>query len=93
MDTHQNQFQTKNLFVATFLLASGKVNFSGLKVLNHKTKLFCFLPKKIAQELEIKYFDGAVLPVKKVFAEYNSLKDLLFQRETNGDLYERKYSR
>lgn len=90
MDDPQGEFQTKNLFVASFLLASGQVEFLGLKRLDSKTKLFCFSPKKKAEEIEIAYFSGAALPVKTVFAEYNTLKDILFQRESNGVNYGEK---
>lgn len=65
-------------------MASGQVKFLGLEVLDTKTKLFTFFPVEDAQKLETEYFSGGQLPVKTVFAEYNSLKDLLFQRETNG---------
>ena len=77
-------FKTKNLFLATYLLASAKVRFIGLEELDVTTKLFIFSPAKVAQELEIEYLSGGQLPVKNVFAEYNTLKDLLFQRETSG---------
>jgi hypothetical protein len=88
----QNEYLTKNLFVATFLIAAGKVKFMGLKSLDQKTKLFRFSPKEKAEELEIAYFSGAKLPVKTVFAEYNTLKDMLFQRESNGESsYDRNY--
>lgn len=85
MDT----FKTKNLFIATYLIASGKVKFLGLETLDSKTKLFKFSPVDIAQELETEYFSGGSLPVKIVFAEYNTLKDLLFQRESNAVNYGR----
>jgi hypothetical protein len=75
-------YKTKNLFVATYLLASGKVIFEGLEVLDSKTKLFSFSPLRTAVELETEYFRGGALSVKHVFSEYNALKDLLFQRET-----------
>lgn len=88
MDISQKEYLTKNLFVATFLLASDQVEFHGLKKLDDKTKLFCFSPKNKAEELEVSYFRGDALPIKRVFAEYNSLKDLLFDRETNGEKYE-----
>ncbi len=78
------KYTTKNLFIATYLLASGKVEFQGLETLDHKTKLFVFTPYEAAKELEREYFSGGALPVKTVFAEYNTLKDLLFARETNG---------
>lgn len=81
------EYFTKNLFVATFLLASGEVKFLGLRRLDHKTRLFRFTPKEKADELEAAYFQGEALPVKTVFAEYNSLKDLLFERDPNGEKY------
>ncbi|TSC88007.1 MAG: hypothetical protein G01um10147_238 [Microgenomates group bacterium Gr01-1014_7] len=81
-------FKTKNLFLATYLLASGHVKFLGLETLDFKTKLFTFSPANIAQKLEAEYLSGGVLPVKDIFAEYNFLKDLLFDRETNGEKYE-----
>lgn len=87
MENPQDVYQTKNLFVATFLMTSAKVKFLGLRTLDSKTKLFCFSPKSIACELEIAYFQGASLPVKTVFSEYNTLKDLLFQRDSNGGGY------
>lgn len=77
-------FKTKSLFIATYILASRKIKFLGLETLDSKTKLFTFSPINVAQELETEYFSGGQLPVKDVFAEYNNLKDLLFQRETNG---------
>lgn len=83
MDT----FKTKNLFIATYLMASGKVKFLGLETLDFKTKLFKFSPANVAQQLETEYFSGGSLPVKVVFSEYNTLKDLLFQRESNGGTY------
>lgn len=81
-------FKTKNLFLATYLLASGQIKFLGLETLDYKTKLFTFSPVGTAQKLEVEYLSGGKLPVKDVFAEYNSLKDLLFDRETNGEKYE-----
>ena len=81
----ETTYKTKNLFVATFLLASGKVTFLGLEVLDSKTKLFLFSPLAVAQKLEADYFSGGLLSVKTVFSEYNNLKDLLFQREPNGE--------
>lgn len=78
------KYSTKNLFIATYLLASGKVEFQGLETLDQKTKLFVFTPYETAKQLEREYFSGGALPVKAVFAEYNTLKDLLFARETNG---------
>lgn len=82
-------FKTKNLFVASYLMASGKVRFLGLESLDYKTKLFTFSPEPIATELENEYFSGGQLSVKTVFSEYNSLKDMLFdrERETNGGTY------
>jgi len=82
-----NIYRTKNLFVAAYLLASGKVKFLGLESLDSRTKLFTFSPPNVAQVLEAEYFSGGALPVKHIFAEYNTLKDLLFQRETNGVNY------
>lgn len=77
-------FKTKNLFIATYLMTSGKVKFLGLENLDANTKLFTFSPANTARQLESEYFSGGSLPVKLVFAEYNTLKDLLFQREPNG---------
>jgi hypothetical protein len=71
-------FKTKNLFVAAYLQASGEVKFLGLEILDSKTKLFKFSPSDIASSLESEYFSGGQLSVKTVFAEYNNLKDLLF---------------
>ena len=76
-------FKTKNLFVASYLLASGKVRFHGLETLDYKTKLFKFSPVELAQLLENEYLSGGSLPVKSIFAEYNTLKDMLFDR--NGE--------
>lgn len=84
-------YRTKNLFIATYLLASGKVQFLGLEFLDSKTKLFTFSPLEMAKKLESEYFSGGSLPVKTIFAEYNTLKDLLFQRESNGGSYGREY--
>ncbi len=80
-------YRTKNLFVAAYLMASSKVRFLGLETLDQRTKLFTFTPFATAQEFENDYFSGGALPVKHIFAEYNTLKDLLFQRETNGESY------
>lgn len=82
-------YKTKNLFVAAYLMASGKVRFLGLQELDSKTKLFTFTPFDLARTLEAEYFSGGSLPVKHIFAEYNTLKDLLFQRETNGARYDK----
>ena len=83
-----NLFKTKNLFIASYLLASGKVQFKGLEVLDYKTKLFTFSEPGIAQELESEYYSGGKLSVKTVFSEYNTLKDMLFDsREPNGEKY------
>lgn len=79
------KYTTKNLFVATYLLASGQVTFEGLDTLDFKTKLFVFSPAEKAKQLELEYFSGGSLPVKAVFAEYNTLKDMLFDRDTNGE--------
>lgn len=79
------KYTTKNLFIATYLLCSGKVKFLGLETLDSKTKLFIFTPRVLAQELEAEYFSGGSLPAKNLFAEYNNLKDILFQREPNGE--------
>jgi hypothetical protein len=86
MDIIHEEYLTKNLFVASFLLASRKVKFLGLETLDYKTKLFRFSPKQKAEELETAYFQGQALPVKTVFSEYNSLKDILFSREPNGEV-------
>lgn len=80
-------YKTKNLFITAYLMASGKVRFLGLETLDNKTKLFTFTPSDIARTLEAEYFSGGSLPVKHIFAEYNTLKDLLFQRESNGVTY------
>lgn len=82
-----NIFKTKNLFIATYLLASGKVRFLGLETLDPKTKLFKFSPRDLATQLETEYFPGGALPVKTIFSEYNSLKDIIFQRESNGGCF------
>lgn len=87
MEKHIEKFTTKNLFIATYLLASGKVTLQGLQILDAKTKLFVFTPFERARELEQEYFSGGALPVKTIFAEYNTLKDMLFDRETNGEKY------
>lgn len=86
-------FKTKNLFVASYILSSARVRFLGLEVLDSKTKLFTFSPADVATELESEYFSGGKLPVKTVFAEYNNLKDMLFDRngETNGGKYGNPY--
>jgi hypothetical protein len=78
MENPQGEYQTKNLFVASFIMASEKVKFVGFKILDYKTKLFCFSPLKEAERLETEYFSGATLPAKTLFAEYNRLKDMLF---------------
>lgn len=78
-------YKTKNLFIASYLMASGKVVFHGLETLDFKTKLFTFSPSDLACGLETEYLSGGSLPVKIVFSEYNTLKDLLFERETNGE--------
>lgn len=80
-----DKYTTKNLFIATYLLTSGKVKFLGLETLDYKTKLFIFTPLVLARELEAEYFSGGSLPAKNLFAEYNVLKDVLFQREPNGE--------
>jgi len=82
-------YKTKNLFVAAYLMASGKVRFFGLQTLDKNTKLFTFTPFETSRTLEAEYFSGGSLPVKHIFAEYNTLKDLLFQRESNGEKYDR----
>lgn len=87
MENPQN-YKTKNLFVATYLMASGRVKFCGLEKMDYKTKLFCFSPLLVATELENEYFSGGSLPAKTLFNEYNTLKDLLFQRESNGGNYD-----
>lgn len=76
-------YKTKNLFIATYLLASGKVGFNGVEKLDFKTKLFMFSPIDKATELEAEYFMGGRLPAKTLFNEYNTLKDLLFSKESN----------
>lgn len=88
--TKQSLYKCKNLFVATYLAASGKVQLVGLETLDYKTKLFLFSPAEIASCLESEYFSGGSLPAKTIFSEYNNLKDLLFQRESNGENYENK---
>jgi len=79
------RYTTKNLFISTYLLTSGKVKFLGIETLDYKTKLFIFTPLALAQKLEAEYFSGGALPAKILFAEYNNLKDILFQREPNGE--------
>lgn len=58
MKNPQGEYSTKNLFIASFIIASGKVKFVGLKTLDYKTKLFYFLPLKEAERLEVEYFSG-----------------------------------
>lgn len=77
-------FSTKNLYTAAYLLASGAVTFQGFKQLDYKTKLFLFSPLQKAIELEREYYSGGALPAKTLFAEYNTAKDMLFDK-TNGD--------
>lgn len=89
MDKEDKIYETKNLFIASFLMASGRVDFIGLKDLDYKTKLFTFSPASLAQELEADYFSGKPLPAKTLFAEYNTLKDLLFQRDSHEE--EKRY--
>jgi hypothetical protein len=83
MEKKQKIYKTKNLFIATYLLASGEVDFNGVEKLDYKTKLFRFSPIDKARELEAAYFTGGRLPAKTLFNEYNTLKDLLFQGEPN----------
>jgi hypothetical protein len=90
MANPQDEYSTKNLFVAAFLMASGRVRFVCLRSLDYKTKLFCFSPREEAEKLEAEYFSGGALPAKTLFAEYNTLKDLLFNQEPNGDRYGNK---
>lgn len=78
------EYTTKNLFIATFLLCHTGIKLIGTKELNPKTKLFCFTPKTLAEKLENDYFSGSSARAKDLFNNYNTLKDLLFQRETNG---------
>lgn len=80
-------YKTKNLFVATYLMASSKVKFLGTESLDYKSKQFLFTPYDTSTMLETEYFSGGSLPAKHLFAEYNSLKDILFQKEPNGDNY------
>lgn len=78
-----NKFFTKNLFIATFLLCHQEVSFTGTSSLDKHTKLFGFTPENIAREIEASYFRGGMAPAKDLFGNYNTLKDLLFQREPN----------
>lgn len=80
-------YKTKNLFIATFLLCHKELEFHGATQLDSKTKFFCFTPKETATQLENAYFSGASVPAKDLFNNYNTLKDLLFQRESNGEEY------
>lgn len=82
MENQDQTYETKNLFIASFLMASQRVDFAGLRDLDYKTKLFTFSPASLARELEADYFSGKPLPAKTLFAEYNTLKDLLFQRDS-----------
>jgi len=93
MEKSMEIYKTKNLFIATYLSASNKVQFKGLETLDSKTKLFCFTPLGLAKQLEGEYFSGGKVSAKALFAEYNTLKDMLFQRESNGGNYERKFYR
>jgi hypothetical protein len=83
-------YETKNLFIATYLMVTNQVQFLGLRQLDSKTKLFVFSPANLANQLEAEYFSGASSPAKLLFAEYNNLKDLLFQREANGEKYDHR---
>lgn len=83
MTEDKETYTTRNLFVATFLLCQRNISFVGTKQLDVKTKLFCFLPKQAAEELETQYFAGGKVSAKDLFNNYNTLKDLLFQRESN----------
>lgn len=84
MENNIDIYRTRNLFIATYLNVSGKVKFLGLETVDNKTKLFLYSPLAAAKELETDYFAGGQMPVKTVFAEYNNLKDMLFNRESNG---------
>ena len=83
----EQTYKTKNLFVATYLMASSQVRFLGTEDFDYKSKQFLFTPLDKAKALEVEYFAGGSLPAKLLFAEYNSLKDILFQKETNRERY------
>lgn len=82
---NQNTYRTKNLFVASYLICTNKINFVGIETLDKSTKLFVFSPKETAQQLVTEYFSGGQISAKTLFAEYNNLKDMLFQRDPNGE--------
>jgi hypothetical protein len=76
-------YKTKNIFIASFILATHQVEFLGLETLDSKTKLFTFNPYDVAYKLENEYLSGEGISAKDLFAEYNNLRSLIFDKDKN----------
>lgn len=79
-----DKFKSKNLFVCSYIQATGKVKFVGLETIDPQTKAFIFEPAETASLLEVEYFSGEALPAKSLFAAYVELRKLLKEETKNG---------
>ncbi|MBN1263458.1 MAG: hypothetical protein JW991_03835 [Candidatus Pacebacteria bacterium] len=81
----KNVFKTHQLYIATYLLATGNVPLLCLEKISPKKVLFVFENTLLCQKLINEYWDDvALINPKKLFSCLNELKDRLFaeRRET-----------
>ena len=71
----------KDLSLASYLMASGKVKLEGFDRAKNNIVYFNFTPKNIAEKLINDYWSGLAEPIqpKKLFSCQRELKDILFQ--------------
>lgn len=75
------EYQTKNLNIASYLSASG-LKLVGTSRVNGEV-FFKFAPKDVAEKLEAKYFEGtATTNPRDLFARLKDLRDLIFSRRS-----------
>lgn len=74
------EYQTKNLNIASYLYASG-IQFNGTSKVG-KEFFFRFEPKFQAEELVNKYFlNKATINPKELFSRLHDLKDIIFNQK------------
>jgi len=73
------EFKTYQLNIASYLLATDKVNLLRLEKVSPKKVLFVFDNSSMCQKLIVDYWnDNILISPKKVFRSLNELKDRLF---------------
>lgn len=78
---NKNIYRTKNLNLASYLLASAKVNLLSIDKSNTHEIEFIFSHKDVCEQLETQYWQNtALINPKQLLYALNELKDQMFNR-------------